>query len=351
MSSFSLQTTVKIFLFLIGATVILYYGRPFLVPLAFAAILAMLLQPLVEWLQAKNWKKAWSIVVAVLLLLLLLSGIVWLIVWQVSDLANNAQNIEESLMKKVEEAKKMVHESLGISPQKQKEMMQKQSASGGGGIAALLSGMLSGIGSFLTNLLLVMVYLFLFLFFSGHLKEFVLRAIPGDRTKTKKVLFQCREVAHKYLTGMALMIVCLWVMYGIGFTIVGVKNAIFFAILCGLLELVPFVGNLAGNAITVLMSVAQGASMNVVIGILITYAVVQFIQTYLLEPLVVGAEVRINPLFTIAGIVAAELVWGVPGMILVLPFLGILKIIFDNVEPLKPYGFLMGSTKAKAEKK
>jgi predicted PurR-regulated permease PerM len=138
-------------------------------------------------------------------------------------------------------------------------------------------------------------------------------------------------------------------MYGIGFSIAGVKNAFFFAILCGLLEIIPFIGNLAGTALTLLMAVTQGGGSNIIIGILITYALVQFIQSYIIEPLVVGAEVNINPLFTIIAIVLGETVWGIPGMILAIPLVGIFKIICDNVESLKPYGFLIGEEKKKKE--
>jgi len=147
------------------------------------------------------------------------------------------------------------------------------------------------------------------------------------------------------------MIVILWVMYGIGFSIVGVKNAIFFAILCGLLEIVPFVGNLFGTLLTVVVSFAQGGDVGLVLGILITYGVVQFVQTYLLEPLVVGAEVSINPIATIIGLVAGEQIWGIPGMILAIPIIGIIKIVFDHITPLKPYGFLLGEEKKKKDKK
>jgi predicted PurR-regulated permease PerM len=82
-----------------------------------------------------------------------------------------------------------------------------------------------------------------------------------------------------------------------------------------------------------------------VISRLITYGTVQFLQTYLLEPLVVGKGVSINPLFTIAGIVGMELIWGIPGMVLAIPLLGITKIVCDHIEPLKPYGFLIGEEK------
>ena len=141
------------------------------------------------------------------------------------------------------------------------------------------------------------------------------------------------------------MILCLWIMYSIGFSIVGVKNAVLFAALCSLLEIVPFVGNLTGNVITVLAVVMQGGNSGMIFGVLITYGIVQFIQTYLLEPLVVGRGVSINPVFTIAGLVAGEAVWGIPGMVLAIPFMGISKIVFEHITGLKPYGFLIGEEK------
>ena len=95
------------------------------------------------------------------------------------------------------------------------------------------------------------------------------------------------------------------------------------------------------------MSLAQGGDFNLVIGIFITYAIVQFIQTYLLEPLVVGSQVNINPLFTIISLVAGEILWGIPGMVLAIPLLGIGKIICDHVESLQPVGYLIGEDEKK----
>jgi predicted PurR-regulated permease PerM len=193
---------------------------------------------------------------------------------------------------------------------------------------------------------LTLVYIFLFLFFRGKLKGFIVRmALPGQADDALKAVNEAQKVSQQYLSGLFFMIVCLWIMYTIGFTIAGVKNAFFFAIICGLLEIVPFVGNLIGTALTLGMSLVQGGGSNVLIGIVVTYALVQFIQTYLLEPLIVGAEVQINPLFTIIGLVAGEVLWGIPGMILAIPLLGIAKIICEHVPVLKPYAYLIGNDK------
>ncbi len=353
MHHFSINKSVQVLLFLFLLIAGLYYAKAFLVPVAFAALFSMLLLPVCVWLQQRGVTKALAVLLSVLVLVGFFAGILWLLTWQVSDLAQNAGSIEENVNKKIAELHQYISKTFGISPKKQQAFIKgQQESSSSGSMQALATGVLAGIGSFLTNTLIILVYMFLFLYFRNHLKKFILQLLPREGSaETGEVIENCRAVAQKYLTGLALMIACLWVMYAIGFSIVGIKGAIFFAILCGLLEVVPFVGNLAGNAITIVMAIAQGGSMNMVVGILITYAVVQFIQTYLLEPLVVGSEVNINPLFTIMGIVVAELVWGVPGMVLVIPFLGITKIICDHVDGLKPYGFLLGVEKKGKKRK
>ncbi len=349
MQGVSLSRAVLFLLFLFLLFSGLYYAKSFLIPIAFAALLSMLLLPVAEWLEKKGMGKVISIILAILVIVLFFAGVIWLISWQLSDIMKDSESINQNLTKKVTELRNYISSSLGISKPKQEEVMAKQqSEAGGSGIAGKI---LSGLGGFVTNLLLVLIYIFLFMFFRTHLKKFILQLVPKtDIPKTEEVITKCRTIAQKYITGLGMMIVCLWVMYGIGFSIAGVKSPILFAVLCGVLEIIPFVGNLAGTAITLLMTIAQGGGTNVIIGILITYALVQFIQSYIIEPLVVGAEVNINPLITIMGIVLGELVWGIPGMILAVPFLGIIKIICDNVQGLKPYGFVLGQAKEKKNK-
>ena len=128
-------------------------------------------------------------------------------------------------------------------------MKKKQPSASG--IGTGLMGALSGLGSLLTNFILVLVYIFLFIFFRSRLKNFVIKLVSQNQRKNAiDTINKAQKVSQKYLTGLFMMIVCLWVMYSIGFSIVGVKNPFFFAILCGLLEIVPFVGNSAYVACT-----------------------------------------------------------------------------------------------------
>jgi predicted PurR-regulated permease PerM len=337
---------VLILLIVFLAARILKGGAPFFIPVAFGALLAMLLLPISKALERKGVNKALSTILAILVLVAAGGLLIFFASYQVSDLAKSSSEIEKQLSEKYKAAQEYISTTMGIPPQKQEQMMKDQQSSSGGKIAGMIGSIIAGIGGLLTNTVIVLVYIFLFIYFREYLKRFILRVSPKDQMENvRDIIDKSQKVTQKYLTGLALMIVSLWIMYGIGFSIVGVKHAVFFAILCGVLEIVPFIGNLVGNGLAILASLMQGGDMNVVIGILITYAVVQFFQSYVLEPLVVGREVNINPLFTILGLIAAEMIWGIAGMVLAIPAMGIAKIICDHIEPLKPYGELIGEDK------
>lgn len=325
---------------------ILVYARPFLVPITFAALLAMLLLPVANWLQSKGIWEALAVLLSILALVAFLALVIFFVSWQISDIAENASKIEAQVREKYQEVQRLVAQEFGISPKEQQQMIEAQQSSASGKMSATITGFLSGLGTLLTNLLLVLVYIFLFIYFRGRIKGFILRLVPEERREKALAAIQgSQQVAQQYLSGLSMMIVGLWIMYGIGFSIIGVENALFFAILCGLLEIVPFVGNITGTILTLGMSLVQGGGLDLVIGILITYALVQFIQTYLLEPLVVGAEVNINPMATIIGLVAGEMIWGIPGMILAMPLMGIARIVCGHVPALEPYAYLIGQEK------
>jgi predicted PurR-regulated permease PerM len=329
---------------LVLLTVIVVFGKPFFIPLAFAGLLSMLLLPLAKWLQTKGIHRTLAILLSMLTLVAFSALLVAFVSWELSSIVDDASKLERKVAHQYHQARQFIAREFHVSAERQQEIIEDQQSSSFSTAIALFNG----IGPFLANLLLIFVYIFLFMYFRSRIKGFIVRLVPLEqRNNALATIHQAQNVAQQYLTGLSLMIASLWVMYSIGFSIAGVENAILFAIICGLLEIVPFVGNLTGTALTVAMTLIHGGTTNQVIGVVVTYGLVQFIQTYLLEPLVVGAEVKINPLATIVGLAAGELLWGIPGMILAIPLMGIARIICDHVPALQPYAYLMGQEKKK----
>lgn len=344
-----LQRSIYILLFFILSFGGLYFAAPFLIPVALAAVFSMLFIRFCNWLEYKGISRGIASLICIASFVAAICLIVFLLSWQLNGLAENIDAMKQRVVGLFSNFQQWIYEKAGVDLKQQKEMLKVQSdSSGPGNIMASFAGKIMDI---LVNTVLVLVYMFLFLLYRSHIKKFILKLVPGgEKGKADDVVHQAGKVAQRYLSGLATMIVVLWIMYGIGFSIIGVKSAIFFAVLCGILEIIPFVGNLTGTSITVLSVLAQGGDSNMIIGVLITYALVQFIQTYILEPLIVGEQVNINPLFTILAIVLGELIWGVAGMVLAIPLLGMLKIVCDHIPDLQPYGFLIGTEKQKSRK-
>lgn len=343
----SLVRSISIIIFIFLVISGLYFARQFLIPIAISALLAMLLVPLSRWFENKGLHRNLASLFCILFLLLILGSVIYLVSWQASGISENLYQISNRIEKIIEDIRQFVAENIKISTETQTQWMNGNQSPRSGDAISLVGSLLSSVMSIIVKSILVIVYVFLLLSSRSHLKKFILMLVPASEVEeTEKIISDAGKVSQKYLSGLGVMIAILWLMYGIGFSIVGVENAIFFAVLCGLLEIVPFIGNLTGTSLTVLMVIAQGGSNGMVVGVFVTYMFIQFIQTYILEPLVVGSEVNINPLFTILVLVLMEIIWGIPGMIMAIPMLGIVKILCDHVTGLKPIGYLIGKEKS-----
>ena len=335
----SLSSVIKkitiVFLVVAG----LYFAREFLIPLCIGGILATLFLPFCNWIEKKKIPKGVAVLLSLLGMLSVIVMLISLVGYQVSELVADAEILKEKAIASGTRIQKYIFDTLSISVKEQDKIIKNEQPS----YANIMQAMLGSMASFVTSIILILVYFVFLLYYRNHIKSFLVQlAAKSQQDEMSEVIQSVAAVSQQYLIGLSKMIFLLWIMYGIGFSVLGVENAIFFAILCGILEIVPFVGNITGTTLTVLVAAINGANAEVLIGIVIVYGIVQFVQGWILEPLDVGAQVQINSLFTILALVLGELLWGIPGIILAIPLTAMFKIICDHIEPMKPYGFLIG---------
>ncbi len=315
-----------------------YFARPFLVPLVIGAVLATLFLPFCKWLERRGINAVAAALLCMTALLLVVVGILALLGWQVSELAGDIGRIRHGLNKILAEAQAYIFRHFNLSGREQEQIIKQEQPR----LGAVLKGIIGSLAGIIYYFL-ILVYMVLLLYYRAHVRQFILHLFkPPQREEADAVLNNIAAVSQQYLAGLFKMIVCLWVMYGTGFSLLGVENALFFAFLCGLLEIVPYVGNITGTSITILVAAAQGSGAGVLIGIGLVYGAIQFIQGWLLEPLIVGPQVKVNPLATIIALVLGELLWGIPGVFLAIPIAAMIKIVCDHIGSLKPIGFLLG---------
>jgi predicted PurR-regulated permease PerM len=317
----------------------LYFAKNLLVPICIAAILSALFLPLCRWLENRNISRIAAALTCLVCLLLIISVIAIIVGWQITALANGIVTIREKIFQSTDSFQQYLFDHFGIAKNVQSQFIIDKE----GIVIEILSLAAGSFLTFLTKLIFVLIYVLFFLYYRNHIKNFLVQlAHPENEKETNEIISSAAGVSQQYLSGVSKIIVILWIIYALCFSVLGLKNALLLAIVCGLFEIIPYLGNILGTALNVLLALVNGADLYLLTGIVVIYALIQLFRGWILEPLILGPQVKINPLSTIIALVIGEMVWGIPGIILSIPLTAIIKIIFDHINGLKAYGFLIG---------
>lgn len=340
-------------------------AKPFLAPLSIAVLLAMVLLPLCNQLEKWGIGRGWSSFVSVLVTISFFVGLFFVISMQVKSIADDWPQIKETLEPRIDRLQKWISETTGIEPAEQKEIVaekipgsddesnqsqqgeqSKQSGSEGQGSSGgkfSVGKLLLNFFSFLGTSALTFIYIFFFLLYRRKVKKSVLGFVPDEKCdKASKILNDSVLLSQDYLLGRLLLILILAVLYSIGLFVSGIDHAILISIIAAFLSLVPYIGNIVGFILAMAMAAFSGAQSMAFVGVIITFSVAQFVESYVLEPYIVGHKVKLNPLITILVVVLGEAIWGVTGMIISIPVFGIMKIAFDQIPIFHPLGYALG---------
>lgn len=337
-------------LFWVLLVVILHYGRTFLVPLVFAALLAMLMAPLCRRLDRKM-SRAFSTLICVFIVFVSLLIMMGVLAGQIAAFTDDLPQLKDKLEKFVYQGQSFIEDRFNISEQRQKGIIKDQLESAGKTTGKFLGGLLGGFAAIATSTALTLVYTFLLLYHKEKYSNFFLKIFSKEgNSEVKEVIEQISDVSQKYLFGRVITILILIILYSIGLLIVGVDYAILVAAVAGLLAFIPYVGTIAGGFFPILMALVTG-DVQTALWAGAVIAGIQAVDNYFIEPYLVGGEVNLSALTTILAIISGGLIWGAAGMILFIPLLGITKIIFDHIDQLKPYGYLIGDPGGRASTK
>jgi len=133
-------------------------------------------------------------------------------------------------------------------------------------------------------------------------------------------------------------------------SILGVKYAILLGLVAGIFNIIPYLGISIALIISVLITFATAGATKALF-VLFAYAGVHTIDGNILMPLIVGSKVKINALIAFIGIVIGEMLWGISGMFLCMPYLAMSKIIFQKVDGLHSWAILLGEEEKAPRKK
>ena len=335
-------------LFALAVLYTLYFARDFLLPVAMAALLALVLSPAVGALGRLRIPAPLGALVVVGLLLLAIGTAIYRLGGPASEWVQKAPEVMSDVEFKLRNVKASVGQVAKTADKIEKAVTPPEALSSAPKVVAAakpsLAGRLaSGTTAFLASAVATVTLLY-FLLASGDLfLQKLVRVMPTlkDKKRAVEVARTIQSRLATYLFTITLINAGVGTVVAIALWMLDMPNPMLWGILAGLLNFIPFLG--PATALVVISSVALltfdtlGEAMRVSVA----YLVIHAIEGQVLSPFLAGRRLTLNPVVIFIGMLFWAWLWGIVGALIAVPILMALKIVSDNVEPMSWLGELL----------
>jgi predicted PurR-regulated permease PerM len=321
----------------------LYLLQGIIVPLVYATILAIVLSPIVNLLVRKKMKRILAITLTVSVAILVTLTVITLLLSQLSMFTESLPKLLAKFDILLQQVEGWLTGKFNIRVFNVHSWMNETSASVMAGSRSMVGQTLVSIGSVLVVLILIPVYVFMILLYQPILIEFIHKLFSTNkRIAVNAVLSSTKKIIQSYLVGLSVEALIVAVLNVTCLLILGIDYAIFLGAIGAVLNVIPYIGGAIAIILPMLIAFATKTPTHALL-VLGSYLFIQFVDNHFIIPKVVASKVKINALVSIIVVLAGGALWGLPGMFLSIPMTAILKVIFDHVEGMKPWGFLLGN--------
>lgn len=333
------------FMGMVAFVSVLYIGSGIIVPLIFATMIAIVLQPVVGFFVRKKVNRVVAIIITLILAILILAAFGYFLYSQATRFSDSWPKLVDKFTEIFNTSSAWTSDQFNISPEKIKDWVSETKADLFNTSGSIIGKTLISVGTSLVVLFIIPVYVFMIMFYEPLLLEFINRLFgQSNHTMVGKITTKIKKVIQLYLTGLIIELVIVAALNSVGLLLLGIQYAVLLGVIGALLNLIPYIGGIVAVALPMMIALVTKPSPWYALYVLAIYYFIQLIDNNYIVPKIVASKVKLNALVSIIVILAFGALWGIPGMFVSIPLTAIVKVIFDQIEPLKPWGFLLGDT-------
>lgn len=346
-SSFAIRFAA-ILISVIAIGYIAFIAANIIIPLVFALLFSILLLPVAKFFEKRlMFGRGAACGVAVLLFIAGITIISYTIGSQISNLLEDWPLFRDQLQSSLTDLQKWIAITFHYNIQKQKTYINNATSGVLSGGTSFIGSTILSVSSLFLFVVLTLIYTFFMLLYRRVLLKFLIALVNEENNAlVHDVVSSIQIVIRKYILGLLLEMLIVASLCWVSFGILGIKYFILLGLITALFNIVPYVGIFTALLLSALVTFATTGVSTHLLLIVITIIIIHLIDSNILLPFIVGSKVSINALITVIGVVAGEMIWGLPGMFLSVPVIAMAKIICDRVEPLRPWAIILGHEKA-----
>lgn len=346
MPTYKLPLFIKATILIIGLYVLismLYIGQELIIPVVYAALFAILLNPIVKRLTVWKISRVVAIIITLILAFSILISLFVFLSSQGSKFVTVFPILIDKFYALIDEFVNRISGRFSLSAVAINDYIAKSKVEVMSHMSQYIGSTITTIGGTLAVIFLMPVYIFMILYYQPLLIEFIHR-VSGKKNNimVNEMLVVTKSLIQSYLAGLVIEAVIVAVLYATGLLIIGIEYAILLGIIGALLNIIPYLGGLIAALLYMLVAFTTKDSSSYVLYVLILFVTVHLIDNSYIIPKVVASKVKINALVAITGVLAGGALWGISGMFVSIPLTGVMKVIFDRVDSLHSVGYLLG---------
>ncbi len=323
---------------------ILFLAQKIIVPIIYSTIIAIVLGPVVNFFVRKGIGRIMSITITLFVVVITTIFIAVLLSTQMMQFTDTFPKFIEQFNLLIDQFSSWISGHFHISPIKLNSWITKKNAEITNEASAVIAQTIINTGSLLVVLILSLVYVFMILYYQPLLLQFLHTVFKSDKlADINEILVETRTIIRSYLTGLLLEAVIVATLNSIALLILGIDYAILLGVISAILNVIPFIGGLLAVSLPMLIAITT-KSPSYALLVLVAYLVIQFIDNHYIIPKIVASRVKLNALVSVVVVLIGGALWGIAGMFLSIPLTAIIKLIFDRIDVLKPWGYLLGDT-------
>ena len=334
--------TAMVFICIIALVATLYVGQHIFIPLLYATIIAILLNPLLNFLVRHKLNKIVAISIAVALAILVATGMFYVVSSQITMVSETYPKLRDKFNIISFEIVHWVAVKFKI---KESNIVSWLNDTENDAINKFAIGeKLTEAGRILVTILLLPVYLYLMLYYKPLLLDFIRKLFHSmHHMAVVEVLLKSKKIIQDYIVGLFFELLIIAVLNSAGLLLLHIDYALFLGIAGAILNLIPYFGGIMAILLPMVIAFVTKDSLLSPFLVFIVYLFIQFIDNHLIIPHIVSSRVKINALVSVVAVLIGDALWGIPGMFISIPMIAVIKVIFDHIEVLKPWGFLLGN--------
>ena len=334
--------------YVICVSVILYFGRDLLVPVSFALLISFVLYPICAWLERKGVGRFGAITISITLLVAVGLLLVALLVSQFFSFWEEWPTLQIKVSQSLDNLSSVMVNIFGVTLDQQKNMISKISEQSGRDLLLAFRNTVSASAVSAVLLVLIPVYAVLILYYRQYWVKILSRLFPLERNESlREILSLTIKAYYNFIKGMAVVYLVVGTLNSLGLLLLGIPHAILFGFIASILTFIPYVGIVIGSLLPITVAWITFDSAWYPAGIVAIFAFVQYLEANVIFPIAVSSRLNVNTLVMLLTIFAGGILWGMAGMILFVPFVGIAKLIADHNPKWKTVSMILGMEKEK----